>query len=96
VTVTAFGRIRRGTMAAGRFTRIANHLFRDQRLSFKAKGIFGLLAGHRDGYGITPLGHPLHQPRQGHLGRATAQRLADDALRSIGRPEPVVRSSTLP
>ena len=51
---TTFPRIRRGTMAADRFTQIANDLFRDARLSFKAKGIFGLLASHRDGYGITP------------------------------------------
>jgi hypothetical protein len=53
-STSTFGRIRRGTMAADRFTQIANDLFRDGRLSFKAKGIFGLLASHRDGYGITP------------------------------------------
>ncbi|WP_052441086.1 helix-turn-helix domain-containing protein [Streptacidiphilus anmyonensis] len=53
-TTAPFARIRRGTMAADRFTQIANDLFRDPRLSFKAKGIFGLLASHRDGYGTTP------------------------------------------
>ncbi|WP_052442933.1 helix-turn-helix domain-containing protein [Streptacidiphilus neutrinimicus] len=53
-TTSSFARIRRGTMAADRFTQIANDLFRDQRLSYKAKGIFGVLASHRDGYGITP------------------------------------------
>jgi hypothetical protein len=41
-------------MAADRFTQISNDLFRDSRLSFKAKGIFGLISTHRDGYGITP------------------------------------------
>ncbi|WP_416961474.1 aldehyde dehydrogenase family protein [Streptomyces sp. Agncl-13] len=43
-------------MAADEFTQIANTLFRDTRLSFKAKGLFGLLRrdqqvrhGRRDG-----------------------------------------------
>lgn len=36
------------------FTQIHNRLFRDTRLSFKAKGIFGLISTHRDGYGVTP------------------------------------------
>ncbi|MGW3274920.1 hypothetical protein ACWDFH_26120 [Streptomyces kronopolitis] len=35
------------------FTQIYNGLFRDPRLSFKAKGIFGLISTHRDGYGIS-------------------------------------------
>ncbi|MFF4836965.1 hypothetical protein [Streptomyces sp. NPDC001315] len=42
--------IRRGVMAADQFTQIANGLFRDPRLSFKAKGIFGLISTHRDGW----------------------------------------------
>jgi hypothetical protein len=45
--------IRRGVMAADQFTQIANGLFRDTRLSFKAKGLFGLLATHRDGWRMT-------------------------------------------
>ncbi|MGW1068142.1 hypothetical protein ACWD4F_26890 [Streptomyces aureus] len=45
--------IRRGVMAADQFTQIANHLFRDPRLSFKAKGLFGLLSTHRDGWRMT-------------------------------------------
>lgn len=53
-----YGRIRRGPMAADaiekHFTQIHNALFRDRRISFKAKGIFGLISTHRDGYGITP------------------------------------------
>ncbi|MEY9873304.1 hypothetical protein ABH931_002786 [Streptacidiphilus sp. MAP12-33] len=53
-TRTTYSRIRRGAMAADRFTQISNDLFRDPRLSFKAKGIFGLISTHRDGYGITP------------------------------------------
>ncbi|WP_331765349.1 hypothetical protein OG747_52845 (plasmid) [Streptomyces sp. NBC_01384] len=45
--------IRRGVMAADQFTQIANGLFRDSRLSFKAKGLFGLLSTHRDGWRMT-------------------------------------------
>lgn len=52
-----YGRIRRGSMAASvlqrDFTQIHNRLFRDSRLSFKAKGIFGLISTHRDGYGVS-------------------------------------------
>lgn len=49
-----YGRIRRGPMAADAFTQIRNTLFRDNRISFKAKGVFGLISTHRDGYGVTP------------------------------------------
>ncbi|MFG3517526.1 hypothetical protein [Streptomyces bobili] len=45
--------IRRGVMAADQFTQIANGLFRDSRLSFKAKGIFGYVSTHRDGWQVT-------------------------------------------
>ncbi|MFK0113125.1 hypothetical protein ACIQTC_50835, partial [Streptomyces sp. NPDC091217] len=45
--------VRRGVMAADRFTQIANGLFRDGRLSFKAKGIFGYVSTHQDGWQIT-------------------------------------------
>ncbi|GGJ56511.1 hypothetical protein GCM10010121_078940 [Streptomyces brasiliensis] len=45
--------IRRGVMAADQFTQIANGLFRDTQLSFKAKGLFGLLSTHRDGWRMT-------------------------------------------
>ncbi|MFI8194369.1 hypothetical protein ACIF8T_37545, partial [Streptomyces sp. NPDC085946] len=45
--------IRRGVMAADQFTQIANGLFRDGRLSFKAKGLFGLISTHRDGWHLT-------------------------------------------
>lgn len=54
----SYARIARGQMAADvlqrDFTQIHNRLFRDKRLSFKAKGIFGLISTHRDGYGVTP------------------------------------------
>ncbi|WP_438307000.1 hypothetical protein ACSHXN_46900 (plasmid) [Streptomyces sp. HUAS TT11] len=40
-------------MAADQFTQIANGLFRDTQLSFKAKGLFGLLSTHRDGWRMT-------------------------------------------
>lgn len=49
-------RIRRGAIAADRFTQISNALFRDIRISLKAKGLFGLLSTHRDGYGVTAAG----------------------------------------
>ncbi|MFE6554293.1 hypothetical protein ACFVHS_38785 [Streptomyces sp. NPDC057746] len=45
--------IRRGVMAADQFTQVANGLFRDPRLSFKAKGLFGLLSTHREGWRMT-------------------------------------------
>ncbi|MEU5436447.1 hypothetical protein AB0G73_24135 [Streptomyces sp. NPDC020719] len=45
--------IRRGVMAGDRFTQISNALFRDPRISFKAKGLFGLISTHRDGWRIT-------------------------------------------
>jgi hypothetical protein len=56
--VVSYARINRGQMAADilqrDYTQIHNRLFRDPRLSFKAKGIFGLISTHRDGYGVTP------------------------------------------
>ncbi|MDT7847480.1 hypothetical protein [Streptomyces justiciae] len=45
--------IRRGVMAGDQFTQIANGLFRDTRLSFKAKGLFGLISTHREGWRMT-------------------------------------------
>ncbi|MGW2585176.1 hypothetical protein ACWCYZ_28285 [Streptomyces virginiae] len=45
--------IQRGPMAADNFTQIANALFRDRRISFKAKGIFGLISTHREGFTVT-------------------------------------------
>ncbi|MFB7475580.1 hypothetical protein [Kitasatospora sp. NPDC056184] len=53
----SYGFIERGPMAADQFeahfTRIANQLFRDPRISFKAKGIFGLISTHKDGFGLS-------------------------------------------
>lgn len=45
--------IERGPMAGDRFTQISNALFRDPRLSLKAKGLFGLISTHRDGFGLS-------------------------------------------
>jgi hypothetical protein len=50
----SYGRIERGPMAADNFTQISNALFRDPRLSAKAKGIFGFISTHRNGWGLTP------------------------------------------
>lgn len=52
--MSRFGaRIRRGVMAADRYTQIANGLFRDSKLSYKAKGIFGYVSTHTDGWQVT-------------------------------------------
>jgi hypothetical protein len=40
-------------MAADQFTQIANGLFRDNRISYRAKGLFGYISTHRDGWQIT-------------------------------------------
>ncbi|MFE9769769.1 hypothetical protein ACFYPC_35495 [Streptomyces sp. NPDC005808] len=62
---TGFGAgIRRGVMAADQFTQIANGLFRDSRLSFKAKGIFGYVSTHRDGWQVT-LAELVRRGREG-------------------------------
>ncbi|MGW6214330.1 hypothetical protein [Streptomyces sp. NPDC055109] len=45
--------IRRGVMAADQFTQVANALFRESRISFKAKGLFGHISTHRDGWQLT-------------------------------------------
>jgi hypothetical protein len=45
--------VRRGVMAGDQFTQIANGLFRDSRISFKAKGLFGYISTHRDGWQVT-------------------------------------------
>ncbi|SNX88500.1 hypothetical protein SAMN06272735_8952 [Streptomyces sp. TLI_55] len=45
--------IRRGVMAADQFTQVANGLFRSPQLSFKAKGLFGLLSTHQEGWRMT-------------------------------------------
>ncbi|MFF7452542.1 MULTISPECIES: hypothetical protein [unclassified Streptomyces] len=39
-------------MAGDQFTQIANGLFRDERLSFKAKGLFGSISTHRTGWQV--------------------------------------------
>ncbi|WP_128380292.1 hypothetical protein [Streptomyces cavernae] len=49
-------RVRRGSMAGDQFTQIANGLFRDNRLSYKAKGIFGYISTHQDGWQVTVAG----------------------------------------
>lgn len=50
----SYGRIERGPMAADNFTQISNALFRDPRMSAKAKGVFGFISTHRAGWGLTP------------------------------------------
>ncbi|MER5880687.1 hypothetical protein ABT119_32820 [Streptomyces sp. NPDC001910] len=44
---------RRDVMAVDQFTQIANGLFRDPRLSFRAKGLFGYISTHRTGWVVT-------------------------------------------
>lgn len=45
--------VRRGLVGAVPFTRVSNALFRDGRISFKAKGLFGLIASHRSGWRVS-------------------------------------------
>jgi hypothetical protein len=56
--------IRRGVMAADRFTQVANALFRNPQLSFKAKGLFGLLSTHREGWRMS-VPDLVHRGRDG-------------------------------
>ncbi|MET7390511.1 hypothetical protein ACFYPT_38600 [Streptomyces sp. NPDC005529] len=56
--------IRRGVMAADQYTQVANGFFRDPRLSFKAKGLFGHISTHRDGWRLT-LAHLERHGREG-------------------------------
>ncbi|MFC9999666.1 helix-turn-helix domain-containing protein [Nocardia sp. NPDC127526] len=48
-----YGRIRRGDMSADNYTAVANAIFRSAELSGNAVKIFGLLASHKNGYGVT-------------------------------------------
>lgn len=57
--------IRRGVMAADRFTQIRNDLFRDPKISYRAKGVFGLISTHRDGWRVSV----AELARQGPEGR---------------------------
>ncbi|WSV26510.1 hypothetical protein OG331_50480 [Streptomyces sp. NBC_01017] len=61
--------IRRGVMAADSFTQVANALFRTTELSFKAKGLFGLLSTHREGWRMTV----TDIARSGHDGESAVK-----------------------
>lgn len=52
--------IKRGPMAGDHFTQISNALFRDRRISAKAKGIFGLISTHRAGWRLTVVDMARH------------------------------------
>lgn len=68
--VSGFGAgIRRGVMAADSFTQVANALFRTTELSFKAKGLFGLLSTHREGWRMTV----TDIARRGHDGESAVK-----------------------
>ena len=45
--------VRRGKLGGVPFTQVSNALFRDGRISFKAKGLFGLIASHRSGWRVS-------------------------------------------
>ncbi|MFE5894848.1 hypothetical protein ACFQ6E_38785 [Streptomyces sp. NPDC056462] len=51
-------------MAADQFTQVANSLFRDSQLSYKAKGLFGLLSTHREGWRMS-VADVAHRGRDG-------------------------------
>ncbi|WP_280427835.1 helix-turn-helix domain-containing protein [Nocardia brasiliensis] len=48
-----FGRIHRGEMSDDNYTSLANAIVRSPELSGNAVKVFGILASHRDGYGVT-------------------------------------------
>ncbi|MFI5721083.1 helix-turn-helix domain-containing protein [Nocardia sp. NPDC051750] len=48
-----YGRIHRGPMSDDNYTQLANAILRSPELSGNAVKIFGILASHRDGYGVT-------------------------------------------
>ncbi|WP_162958806.1 helix-turn-helix domain-containing protein [Nocardia yunnanensis] len=48
-----YGRIRRGEMSSDNYTSVANAIFRSDELSGNAVKIFGFLASHTNGYGVT-------------------------------------------
>lgn len=45
-----YTQIRRGPMGGDHYTQIHNGVFRDRRLSPKAKGVFGYISTHTDGW----------------------------------------------
>jgi hypothetical protein len=47
------GGLRRGEMASDHFTILSNALLRDGTISYRAKGVFGNMASHREGFTIT-------------------------------------------
>lgn len=51
--------------ADAHFTQISNALFRDTRLSFRDKGVFGLISTHRDGFGVTAESIAACSPTEG-------------------------------
>jgi len=71
------GGIWRGPMGADRFTTISNDFFRDPNLSAKAKGVFGLISTHRDGWALT-IPQIVKQMRDGTAAiRAALDELAE-------------------
>lgn len=75
---------RRGVMGADltdvQFTRISNELFRDPRVSYRAKGLFGFISTHRDGWGLTIDDMTAFSPHEG----VKALRTAIDELKRYG------------
>ncbi|MEV7770533.1 hypothetical protein [Kitasatospora sp. NPDC086791] len=69
-----YGRIRRGPMAADAFTQIRNALFRDTHLSFRDKGVFGLISTHRDGFGVSAESIAAMSPTDGLTAVKTSLR----------------------
>lgn len=48
----SYATIVRGRFGGGRFTRVLNTAIRDERLSYKARGLLAHIASHREGWGI--------------------------------------------
>lgn len=49
----SYASINRGSFGGDRFTIVANAAIRDERLSYKARGLLALIASHREGWGVT-------------------------------------------
>lgn len=96
---TFLGGLRRGEMAADHFTILSNHVLRDQTISFRAKGVFGNMASHRQDFtiteeflasmgteGVKAIRAALHELRQaGYVYRGARMRYPHGSVNAKGK-----------